>query len=119
MILRRIVSSLVSAFALTVVIEAVAAFALGIRSLKSQTIVLLANLITNPLLNCALTAVSFYISPKAYYWFIFPLEAVAVITEGWIFSSVLRPKMNPFLLSLIVNTCSYFFGTMILYFVRH
>ena len=119
MILRRIVSGLLTALALTVVIEAVAAFALGIRSLKSQTIVLLANLITNPLLNCVLTAVSFYISPMAYYWFLIPLEIIAVITEGWIFSSVLRPKMNPFLLSLVINVCSYFLGTMILYFVRH
>lgn len=50
---------------MTVVIEAVLAFALSVRSWYGQGIVLFANVITNPLLNAVLTVVSFYLSPLA------------------------------------------------------
>ena len=110
---------MVTALALTVVIEAACAFGLGVRSRNGQLIVLLANIITNPLLNCVLTAVSFYISPGVYYYFLVPLEIIVVIAEGAIYRGFLPGENHPFRLSLILNACSYFLGTGILYIIRH
>ena len=99
--------------ALTVIIEALAALVCGVRTRRGQFTVLLANIITNPLMNSILTAVSFLISPAAYYWFLVPLEAAVVLAEGLIYKKTLQIKMNPFLLSLILNLCSYFLGTLV------
>ncbi len=114
MIAHRIVSNLAVCLALTVVIEATAAFVCGVRTRRGQITVLLANIITNPLMNSILTAVSFLISPAAYYWFLVPLEAAVVLAEGLIYKKHLQIKANPFLLSLLLNACSYLFGTLIL-----
>ena len=57
MIFHRIVSNILISLALTVAIEAAFAFVSGVRTRRGQLVVLLANLITNPLMNCALTVV--------------------------------------------------------------
>ena len=104
---------MLTALALTVVIEAVFAFVFGVRTKYGQLVVLLANFITNPLLNAVLTVVSFYISPAVYYWFLVPLEIVVVLAEGRIYRTMLHPKINPYLLSFILNAASYFGGAAI------
>ena len=114
MIAHRIVSNIAVCLALTVIIEAAAAFVCGVRTRRGQFTVLLANIITNPLMNSILTAVSFLISPAAYYWFLVPLEIIVVLAEGLIYKKTLPTKLNTFLLSLILNLCSYFLGTLIL-----
>lgn len=114
MILNRILFKLVICLFLTIVIEAAFAFVLGIKTVRGQLIILLANVITNPLLNCALTVVSFYIDKNLFYYFLVPLEIAVVFVEGFIYKKVLNSKLNPFLLSLILNICSYFIGTGIL-----
>ena len=106
------------ALALTVVIEAALALLLGVRTVRGQLIVLLMNVITNPILNAILTVVSFYISPTAYYYFLVPLELVIVLVEGRIFKSMLPLKMNPYLFSFLLNAGSYFLGTGILKIIR-
>ena len=114
MIAHKIVSTLLVCLALTVIIEAAAAFVCGVRTRRGQLTVLLANIVTNPLMNSVLTAVSFLIAPAAYYWFIVPLEIFVVLAEGLICKKTLQIRMNPFLLSLILNACSCFIGTLIL-----
>lgn len=104
---------MLTALALTVLIEAALAFLLKVRTLYGQAVVLLSNLITNPILNAILTAVSFYVSPTAYYVLIAPLEAVVVFVEGRIFGKMLDTKLNPYLFSLILNAGSLIIGTAI------
>ena len=111
MILSRILSRLILFLVLTVVIEAVFAFVFGVRNLFGQAIVLLVNFATNPLITSITTAVSFYISPKAYYYFLVPLEILVVIVEGLVYKKALKIKMNPFLLSFLLNACSFFIGS--------
>ena len=113
MILHRILSNLLIYLAITIVIEAVSAFILSVRNGYGQLIVLLANVITNPILNCTLIVVSFYLSKSLYYVFLVPLEILAVVIEGLIYRKTLSLKMNPFLFSLILNACSYFIGMLI------
>lgn len=114
MILKRILFKFVSCLVLTVVIEAFCAWIIGVRKRSDQLTVFLSNVITNPLLNSFLTVVSFYISQSLYYWFLIPLEIVVILVEGLIYRKMLSVKINPFLLSLILNFCSYFIGTGII-----
>ena len=114
MILQRIVTRILICLLLTIVLEAGTALIVGVRTAYGQLIVFLTNLATNPLLNCILTVVSFYISPSAYYYFLVPLELVVVVAEGLIFRHTLRLKMHPFLFSFLLNAVSYCLGTGIL-----
>ena len=109
---------MVTALALTVVIEAALAFLLGVRTGRDQLIVLLANVITNPLLNAILTIVSFYISPAVYYWFLVPLEIAVVFAEGRIYKNTLTLKMNRYLFSFLLNLGSFFIGSGILKIIK-
>lgn len=109
---------MLTALVLTVLIEAALAFLLGVRTRYGQGIVLLVNVITNPLLNAVLTVVSFYISPAAYYWFLVPLEIIIVLAEGYIFQRFLQLKMNRYLFSLLLNAGSYLIGTGILKLIK-
>ena len=113
MIFHRIVDRMLLALALTVVIEGCGAFLLGVRTRRGQVVVLLANLITNPVLQCTMTAVSFFWSPSLYYYFLIPLEIAVVALEGRIYKSTLRLKLNPFLFSFALNAGSYFIGRLI------
>ena len=108
---------MLTALALTVAIEAAAAFLCGVRTGRGQLVVLLANVITNPLLNAALLLVSFFLSPSLYYWFLAPLEVAVVLAEGRIYQTTLRPKLNPYLLSFLLNAASFLLGTAIKHFI--
>ena len=109
---------MLTALVLTVMIEAALAFLFGVRTRYGQGIVLLVNVITNPLLNAVLTVVSFYLSPAAYYWFLVPLELLVVLAEGRIYRSMLQIKMNPYLLSFLLNLGSWLIGTGILRIIK-
>ncbi len=109
---------MLTALVLTVVIEAALAFLFGVRTRYGQGIVLLVNVITNPLLNAVLTVMSFYISPAAYYWFLVQLEMLVVFTEGRIYKSMLQIKMNPYLLSFLLNLGSWLIGSGILRIIK-
>ena len=119
MIFHRIVCNLLISLALTVGIEAVFAFCFGLRTRRAQVVVLLANVVTNPLLNSLTTVVSFYLSPSFFYWVLVPLEILVVIAEGYIYRSMLRPNMNPLLLSFLLNCCSYVIGTGIIKLIHY
>lgn len=114
MILEKILHSFLINLGLTVVIEGIAAFLLGVRTFYGQIVVLLTNTVTNPLLNAIIVLVSFYISPDAYWYSLIFLEAAVVITEGLIFKKMLQLKLNCFLFSFILNFCSYSIGMIIL-----
>ena len=114
MVLDRIVSRLVIFLVLTIAIEAVSALFFGVLDGYGQAIILLSNVITNPVLHCILFYVSFFISRSAYYYFLVPLEILVVFAEGFIYKKALKTKMNPFLLSFLLNACSYFIGSGIL-----
>ena len=118
MIFHRVFFGMLTALVLTVAIEAAFAFLLGVRTGRGQLVVLLANVITNPLLNAVLTVVSFYLSPSAYYYFLIPLEIIVVLAEGRIFKSTLQLKMNPYLFSFLLNAGSYLIGTGILEIIK-
>lgn len=100
----------------TLIIEIIVAFILGVRNKKDFINIVLINILTNPLV----VSISIYINIRygleiRNMWIIF-LELSAFIIEGITYYKVLNyKKMNVFLLSLLLNFSSYFIGELINY----
>ena len=100
---------------LTLLIEMSLAFIFRVRTRRGLTVVLLANVLTNPVLVCLCMVFGAYLG-KWYYPFQLLLEIPVVIVEGRIyrdFRKDLAALLSPFLLSLVLNTCSYGTGLII------
>ena len=113
MTLGRLASFIFVALALTIALEGVMAFIMGVRNIRGQITILLVNIITNPALNCLLLILSLSISPKMNYYAIIPLEIIIVFVEGLIYKKMLKTKLNSFLFSLILNAFSFVVGLII------
>ena len=98
---------------LTILIEGLIAFILGYRK-KDLLNVILVNIVTNPIV----VTIPVYFNVK-YGVFernisLIILELLTLFIEGFIYFKCLkRKKINPFLLSLILNFSSYFIGIFI------
>ena len=97
----------------TIMIELIMSLLLGIRNKKDILNVILVNIMTNPLVVSILmyitynrlfnTAISIII-----------LEILVILTEGFTYKKVLTfDKINPYVLSLILNISSYFIGKVL------
>ena len=104
---------------LTLLIEMPLAFGLGVRKRRGLFIVFLVNVLTNP----AAVLVCLLIRPAAgdlYLLFQISVEIVVVITEGIVYNQFreeMSAKLKPFLLSLVLNACSYGLGLVINLFI--
>lgn len=101
----------------TILIELIVALILGIRDKKDILNIILVNTMTNPLL----VSVTVYITYNRIFnriASIIILELLVVIIEGFTYKKTLNfKKINPFVLSLILNASSYFIGEIINYFI--
>lgn len=98
---------------LTIIIETTVAFILKLRK-TDLLIVVLVNILTNPLV----VSMSHYFNIKyghnGYTYSLITLELLTFITEGLIYKYNLdNKKINPFIISLILNLTSYLFGLII------
>lgn len=98
---------------LTIIIETLIAFLLKLRK-TDLLIVVLVNILTNPLV----VSISHYFNIKnghfGYVYSLIALEILTFITEGLIYKYNLdNKKINPFIISLILNISSYLFGLII------
>lgn len=99
----------------TIIIEVTIAFILGYRK-KDLLNVLLVNVLTNPIV----TSIPVYFNVKYGLKYrnisLFILELIVLVFEGFIYHKYLdRKKINPYVLSLILNGASYFIGVIINY----
>lgn len=106
---------MIKALAITIVIEVFVAFVLHYRK-KDLINVLLVNVITNPLV----VSIPVYINVK--YGLLernivlIIMEIMTIIVEGYIYSRFNeRKKINPYILSFILNLSSYMIGVLINY----
>ena len=98
---------------LTILIETFFAFLLGYRK-KDLLNIILVNIVTNPIV----VTIPVYFNVK---YGVFErnislaiLELTTLLTEGFIYFKCLeRKKINPFLLSLLLNLASYLIGVFI------
>ena len=105
---------MVKCLVLTIIIELVIAIIIGIRNKKDILNVILVNVFTNPLV----TSIPIFIYLKYGYnaekVSLIILEIFAFVSEGFIYSKVLKyKKLNPYLISLILNLSSYLIGAVI------
>ena len=104
---------MVKCLILTILIETVIAFILGYRK-KDLLNVILVNIVTNPIV----TTIPVYFNVK-YGVFerniaLLVLEITTLFTEGFIYLKCIeRKKINPFILSLLLNLSSYGLGLII------
>lgn len=97
----------------TIVIELIMSLLLGIRSKKDILNVILVNIMTNPLV----VSILMYITYNRLFnttISIIILEILVILTEGFTYKKVLTfDKINPYVLSLILNISSYFIGELL------
>ena len=98
----------------TIIIEVSVSQILKIKNKKDILNIILVNILTNPLVvsipilmlvkyNYTISIISLVI-----------LELLAFITEGFVYSKVLKyKKINPYLVSLILNLGSYLIGEIL------
>ena len=99
---------------LTIIIESIIALILGVRDKKDIINIILVNIVTNPVV------VSLPIFMLVRYGYdmqiktLYILEVITVLVEGFIYKKVLNyKKINPFILSLILNLGSYLIGKLL------
>ena len=103
---------------LTIIIESAAAFICGVRKRDGFIAVALANVITNPVVASLTYFIGYYYGAKVRMPVEFLLEAAVIPIEGFIYSSLsVRGKRGPYLLSLILNLCSYLSGYLISFII--
>lgn len=97
----------------TIVIELIMSLLLGIRNKKDILNVILVNIMTNPLV----VSILMYITYNRLFnttISIIILEILVVLIEGFAYKKVLTfNKINPYILSLILNISSYFIGGLL------
>lgn len=99
---------------LTVLIECGLAFLFGIRKKSDMLPVLLINVVTNPIVVVSSALVNFYLGSQATTVFKIIIEITVFLVEGLTYFKLLDfKKINPFLLSLLLNMASYFSGVII------
>lgn len=97
----------------TIVIELIMSLLLGIRNKKDILNVILVNIMTNPLV----VSILMYITYNRLFnttISIIILEILVILTEGFTYKKILTfDKINPYVLSLILNISSYFIGELL------
>ena len=97
----------------TIVIELIMSLLLGIRNKKDILNVILVNIMTNPLVVSILMYITYYRLFNTTISIII-LEILVILTEGFTYKKVLTfDKINPYVLSLILNISSYFIGRVL------
>ncbi len=93
----------------TLLIEVTLALALGVRGWDDIEKVILINILTNPVLVTILFLLNrMRVDVKAIFFIQLGLEVVVVILEGMYYKRKLqKERMNPFLLSMVLNAVSY------------
>ena len=111
MVVKQIIITLIVCLILTLVLEEITALIVGVRKGFDLTVILFSNLLTNPVVVFSgMLLASFTNIPRPVY--IIVLELAAFITEALIYRKLLFTKRpSPFLLSLILNSVSFFAGT--------
>lgn len=98
----------------TIIIEVIIGILIGIRNKKDVLNIILVNILTNPIVVSLPIYVMIRYGIRFRYYSLVILEVFAVVIEGIIYKKVLKhKKINPYLISLILNMGSYLIGEVI------
>ena len=99
---------------MTILLEGFFAILLGVRKKKDIINIVLVNIMTNPLLVSVSLTINALYGLNARHISMIVLELMAFLVESIIYKNVLSfKKINPFLLSLILNLFSFLIGVFI------
>ena len=113
-----LVKNMIICLVATILIECIVAILLRIRNKKDIINIILANILTNPLVVSI--PVYFNILYGIYFRNIayIILEIYAVITEGIIYKKFLKfDQINPFVISIILNAASFGIGELTNFYI--
>ena len=119
MILDELPIIMIKCLLCTIIIECIIGYIIGIRNKKDILNIILVNILTNPIVvSIPVYLMIRYKSINLRYNSLLVLEILTFLVEGFIYSKVLKyKKINPFLISLILNLGSYFIGEIINKFI--
>lgn len=99
----------------TIIIETIVALIMGIRNKRDIINVILVNVLTNPVVVTLPFLAYQVINKNAYKPTLYVLEILVLFIEGFIYHRVLIfKKINPFIISLLLNAASYIIGLFIM-----
>ena len=99
---------------ITIIIEVVFALILGIKEKKDIINIIIANIITNPLVVSISLYFNFVYLMKGKIISLIIMELFAFVVEGIIYAKYIKlKKFHPFLLSLILNVASFSIGKVL------
>ncbi len=114
MIINDIPIIMIRCLLCTIIIEVLVALVLKVKNKKDVINIILVNILTNPIVVIIPIFVAFNYGIQYQKITLYILEVVTVIVEGFIYLKVLNYKrINPFLLSLVLNLSSYLIGLLI------
>lgn len=118
MLLNELPFVMIRCLLVTIIIEVIGSIILGIRTKKDILNVVLVNIITNPIvvtipvwfnINCGILERNVCL---------FILELWAFLLEAFLYKKYLSfKKINPYVVSIVLNLCSYLIGEIINYLV--
>ena len=116
MLLSDLPIVMIKCLSITIVIEIIVSLLLKIRDKKDILNIVLVNIVTNPLVVAIPVYVNITYGLLERHIVILILEIFAVLYEGFIYKKYLHlKKINPFIISLILNLSSYLIGEVINY----
>ena len=107
-----LIKSLVISLVLTIIFEITFFFVLGKRNKKDLLLVILVNVITNPVVVLLFWLAALYTDWNRTLVYI-PLELFAVLTEGYYYKKYGMEFKRPFLFSLAANAVSFGAGLLL------
>ena len=113
------IESLVISLILTIIIESIVSFLLGIRGKENFKVIICANICTNPVVVYISNCVQIFNDNKIVYYIIVAiLEIFAVFVEYILYKKFLNfNKISPLKISLICNTISFGIGLVLSYLI--
>lgn len=98
---------------LTIVIEGIISLLCGIRSLRDIIVIILAQILTNPVVNYGATIVHQSLNATYYGLYLFIVETLVLLVESFVYKKCLSThKISPFRLSAICNLSSFGVGVI-------
>lgn len=114
MIIYNLPLIMLKCLVLTIIIEIVIAILLKVKDKKDLLNIALVNIVTNPIVTSVPVYFNIRYGILQRNIVLYTLEVLTVITEGLIYKKVLKyKKINPIVLSLILNLSSYGIGEII------
>ena len=112
LLLSTLVASLAASLVLTILLEVGFFFLTGKRNKKDLLLLVLVNVLTNPVVVLSFLLIGHFTSWNPYLALI-PLEVFAVLTEGYYYKKYGKEFRRPFLFSLAANVFSFGLGELL------